>query len=1352
MSLFGGRTKANLPHSNERVEVMKGGMPGKGGITPPAPVSSRANVYINQPTRMSSKTASKFGLSTMYSPFSPNPSRRPTRGWTIPVTVADPLTTTKVKPAVAESYGKSGSSLAPLGSASNPGGLRSMISRTFNTQHRPQNENSISTPKRPPEFSEENPEAPAISPASDVIKEDSGKLAGRVLGAPSHSSERKVTSIPSEKEGILPNEDQASKQDPQASAAARGSEQLTNVSPAMKGKHSLQSESFAGNLVSEPDGPGKGLSMLNGPAVAKPRLTSGSTSSQTDPKTILGIQAVGSALEQLSPTVTSSTTKFTGLIPLRSSPGSPLEATRPMPLPSSPSHNPSTNGLSTSVSAVHGSLEDKRYPHPAVALSAPILTASPRLESMFSIEQRLQTYSEKPPDSPQSKSLISPLTSTFVSALSSPLLVESRQSSSTMLTPRPETGSTITISAPTPLKALSSPSYSVYEPVMDGHSVTVHPSGQIRRVCPKIEPLGSKDDCQASGGLSHTVKDIPSSVVGVVIKTSNGQHKTAKLPRSPPPRSPGIIVSCVPSLVPISDPAPSSQPSMGTTGSPDPASEIPTTAPPLRVTKSEPLRATSHSGDWDISTPSFDSQIQTSSLIPVSGTTKDTMTTTTTLPNGRDISLSPKSPILSLRGAPQAAETPTVCEVVVPTTLSSNTPVPLARIQQSPPQSPITSGNVISTPNRVRAKVLPPIYVPGGSSIATSPPPTPSFRSRFTPVAKSLGSPLPAIPRTPLKARELDPNDATVPERKATTERPLEQSLSPKAFKDTGSEGPSVPRDDSSDGMENQRVSSGDNTPRPNSPPPTSMSLPLEEALLSLLGIPFVPRAVEPRFENEEKSSTQPSSDIVPHSSRNAVLVIESPQTVDSSVDSVPPLSDTPAPSALHPKAITKPSSVETPARLSDAEDAKPAVNPTPKPHTAELLPAPSASEHKPDFTHPSAAPDVVPSQPVQLGPSVPGTKSPNLLMKELPAPPPTKTQSASIQCVPRPTNIEESLEPREHEGKNGSKNIRSAHPVSQGIPVKDSVSSVASNAPLPPAPHPAPPEAKAIVGPGIAGSGSSTSTPAQAITPVSILKNASRIVGASEPRYSHRYQAPAATVSISPPAAPKASNHSFKFWRSSRSRTPAHLNAFLSVGSLPNLSAPVEDPEPLNALDEFSSTFFPISRTSSFGSYRDPAPRYRAPSPPFWEASISSGKKRLEEFVAVSIPPSKRGTPFAFLSRKGRKRAVSVTSVEAAIGGSQVIGSVTDRYSKSIVSDVYTPPPSPEPVEKVVLGWHQSLASKPDNIKVRRPGVTWDTEIEGPSSPIASLPVLVARDNWPPKADNGQESEDIIGLDVRGI
>ena len=59
------------------------------------------------------------------------------------------------------------------------------------------------------------------------------------------------------------------------------------------------------------------------------------------------------------------------------------------------------------------------------------------------------------------------------------------------------------------------------------------------------------------------------------------------------------------------------------------------------------------------------------------------------------------------------------------------------------------------------------------------------------------------------------------------------------------------------------------------------------------------------------------------------------------------------------------------------------------------------------------------------------------------------------------------------------------------------------------------------------------------------------------------------------------------------------------------------------------------------------------------------------------------------------------------------------------------SPPPSPEPVESQVKSWFEGLAAVPHTLKVRKPGVTW--EVDHTSSPVASMPVLMARDEWVP-------------------
>lgn len=89
--------------------------------------------------------------------------------------------------------------------------------------------------------------------------------------------------------------------------------------------------------------------------------------------------------------------------------------------------------------------------------------------------------------------------------------------------------------------------------------------------------------------------------------------------------------------------------------------------------------------------------------------------------------------------------------------------------------------------------------------------------------------------------------------------------------------------------------------------------------------------------------------------------------------------------------------------------------------------------------------------------------------------------------------------------------------------------------------------------------------------------------------------------------------------------------------------------------------------------------------------------------------------------------RTLSAASMEA-LGGSQTVGSVADGLSRSGLSD-FTPPPSPEPVEKIVKDWYDSLATMPKTLKIRKPGITWD--LDRAESPVASVPVLMARDEW---------------------
>lgn len=172
-------------------------MVNRADILLPVPAQSRTNVQMNRPTRMSSKTPSKFGLS-MSSPFLPNPSRGLTRGWTIPATTAVPIATVGGRPATPEPYGRAGFGQPSLAGASNPGGFRSIISRTFNPQHRTQSD-KVPSPRCSPEPTSGSPGRSGTSiifPASEATTPERGGLAKRLLGSSSSPSDQKVRITP----------------------------------------------------------------------------------------------------------------------------------------------------------------------------------------------------------------------------------------------------------------------------------------------------------------------------------------------------------------------------------------------------------------------------------------------------------------------------------------------------------------------------------------------------------------------------------------------------------------------------------------------------------------------------------------------------------------------------------------------------------------------------------------------------------------------------------------------------------------------------------------------------------------------------------------------------------------------------------------------------------------------------------------------------------------------------------------------------------------------------------------------------------------------------------------------------
>lgn len=187
MSLFGKLAKSSN-YSNDVERGMAPPIISRADEFLPVPAQSRANAYVNRP-RMSSKTPSKFGLS-MSSPFSPNSSRGLTRGWTIPATTAVPIATVGAKPAIPEHYGRGGSGRSALTPSSNPGGFRSIISRTF---HRPQIENvpSRHSPE-PPSSSPGRSGTPVAFPVSEATTFERGGLAKRFLGTSSSPSDQKV--------------------------------------------------------------------------------------------------------------------------------------------------------------------------------------------------------------------------------------------------------------------------------------------------------------------------------------------------------------------------------------------------------------------------------------------------------------------------------------------------------------------------------------------------------------------------------------------------------------------------------------------------------------------------------------------------------------------------------------------------------------------------------------------------------------------------------------------------------------------------------------------------------------------------------------------------------------------------------------------------------------------------------------------------------------------------------------------------------------------------------------------------------------------------------------------------------
>jgi hypothetical protein len=51
--------------------------------------------------------------------------------------------------------------------------------------------------------------------------------------------------------------------------------------------------------------------------------------------------------------------------------------------------------------------------------------------------------------------------------------------------------------------------------------------------------------------------------------------------------------------------------------------------------------------------------------------------------------------------------------------------------------------------------------------------------------------------------------------------------------------------------------------------------------------------------------------------------------------------------------------------------------------------------------------------------------------------------------------------------------------------------------------------------------------------------------------------------------------------------------------------------------------------------------------------------------------------------------------------------------------------------VDSRVKNWFEGLDAVPQTLKVRKPGVTF--EIDHTSSPVASMPVLMAREEWVP-------------------
>ncbi|KAF9520545.1 hypothetical protein BS47DRAFT_1481304 [Hydnum rufescens UP504] len=181
------------------------------------------------------------------------------------------------------------------------------------------------------------------------------------------------------------------------------------------------------------------------------------------------------------------------------------------------------------------------------------------------------------------------------------------------------------------------------------------------------------------------------------------------------------------------------------------------------------------------------------------------------------------------------------------------------------------------------------------------------------------------------------------------------------------------------------------------------------------------------------------------------------------------------------------------------------------------------------------------------------------------------------------------------------------------------------------------------------------------------------------------------------PIPAKKEQASSFRFWRSSRSHSPAHLNV-LSPPATPSI---------------------------------DVTPPVRPPTPFSWQSYDQSSHRPLRASThssRINDPSVPKSIPFGILeSRKARSDAVFCFHGSNRFPNPDCSW-FDDRWPSSRGPYEFSPPPSPPPVDSRVKNWFDGLDAVPQTLKVRKPGVTF--EIDHTSSPVASMPVLMAREN----------------------